>query len=472
VIETSGPVAIYTRISEDRDGERLGVERQLDDCKKLAKRLGWTVGEIYSDNNLSASKSGVVRPAYQRLLVDVSAGRVSRIITDKPDRLYRKNTELEHLIDVVGNGVEIRTVKAGDIDLSTTNGRMIARILGATAQAEAETIKDRVKRKMASLIESGAWKGGPRPFGWQGDGVTEIPAEIELLRAAVKTILAGGNVFAICADWRRRGIVSGRGKVIEATTLRGMLISPRLIGRYAASKGAWKAVISEADSLAVAAILTARKARRPYRKMRGYLLTGVIRCAICGGPLYGTPTFGGRKVGYYRCSTSAADHGGKGGVNIQVAQTDTAVSATVLTYLGSKAFKARQAKVQRESPGLTAAVMAMAKVDAERDKLATAYGDGKLEMDEWLTAKSHLTPRIEAATSALELAQSQSAELADLATGAGWKMGDEAAWSEIDPEGKRRIILALVNTVSVRPHAGSNHSYKAPDPDRGTVNFK
>lgn len=400
----------------------------------------------------------------------MSAGRVSRIITDKPDRLYRKNTELEHLIDVVGNGVEIRTVKAGDIDLSTTTGRMIARILGATAQAEAETIKDRVKRKMVELIAAGKWTGGPRPFGWQGDGVTEIPEEIEALREAVKTILAGGNVYAICQDWKAQGVVSGRDKEIVSGTLKAMLLNPRMVGKYAASKGQWAPVISEPDWQAMCAILNTRKAgRKPYRRLRAYMLAGIVTCKICGGPLYGTPTFGGRPIAYYCCKTSAKDHGGKGGVNVQVARTDAAVSAAVLAYLGSKEFKARQAKVQRDSPGLTAAVVAMAKVDAERDKLATAYGDGKLEMDEWLTAKGHLAPRIEAATSALELAQNQSAELADLATFAGWGMGQSVAWSEIDPEGKRRIIQAVVKTVTVRPHAGSR---QIADPGRVEVTFR
>ena len=46
--------AIYARISSDQDGTALGVTRQIEDCRALAKKLGWTVGEEYVDNDISA----------------------------------------------------------------------------------------------------------------------------------------------------------------------------------------------------------------------------------------------------------------------------------------------------------------------------------------------------------------------------------------------------------------------------------
>ena len=56
--------AIYTRISKDREGAGLGVERQRADCQELAGRLRWTVVEVFSDNDISAY-SGRTRPGYQ-----------------------------------------------------------------------------------------------------------------------------------------------------------------------------------------------------------------------------------------------------------------------------------------------------------------------------------------------------------------------------------------------------------------------
>jgi site-specific DNA recombinase len=59
-------VAIYARISSDQDGTALGVARQVQDCRGLAKSLGWVVAEEYVDNDLSAF-SGKRRPGYEAI---------------------------------------------------------------------------------------------------------------------------------------------------------------------------------------------------------------------------------------------------------------------------------------------------------------------------------------------------------------------------------------------------------------------
>ena len=53
---TSAPIqaAIYVRMSEDREGERRGVERQETDCRALAEELGWEVVQVFVDNDISA----------------------------------------------------------------------------------------------------------------------------------------------------------------------------------------------------------------------------------------------------------------------------------------------------------------------------------------------------------------------------------------------------------------------------------
>jgi site-specific DNA recombinase len=45
---------IYARISSDREGDGLGVSRQLEDCERLAERKGWQVVEQYVDDDVSA----------------------------------------------------------------------------------------------------------------------------------------------------------------------------------------------------------------------------------------------------------------------------------------------------------------------------------------------------------------------------------------------------------------------------------
>src|SRR5215211_379292 len=115
--------AIYCRISRARDGSMLGVDRQEPPCRQLAERLGWTVAQVYVDNDLSAY-SGRRRPEYERILADVRAGRLDAILAWHADRLTRQPLENEGLINLAERyGTKLATV-TGEPDLSTPSGRL------------------------------------------------------------------------------------------------------------------------------------------------------------------------------------------------------------------------------------------------------------------------------------------------------------------------------------------------------------
>src|SRR4051794_22377155 len=117
---------IYVRISQDRDGSRLGVERQEQDCRTLAARLGWDVGKVYCDNDISAY-GGKRRPQYQELLDDIEAGTIGGVIAWHPDRLHRQPKELLPYIELCkAHGAENHTVQSGHWDLSTPSGEAVA----------------------------------------------------------------------------------------------------------------------------------------------------------------------------------------------------------------------------------------------------------------------------------------------------------------------------------------------------------
>ena len=124
--------AIYTRISEDHTGEALGVQRQLADCQALASRLGWDVVATYTDNDVSAY-NGKVRPEFEAMLEAMKRSEFEAVVCWHPDRLYRSMRDLERVIDIADErGVQLRTVTAGDLNLGTPAGRMLARILGSS----------------------------------------------------------------------------------------------------------------------------------------------------------------------------------------------------------------------------------------------------------------------------------------------------------------------------------------------------
>ena len=77
--ESPRAAAIYVRISRDKVGAGLGVERQETDCRELAARLGWAVVEVFADNDLSAY-SGKARPRYRTMLEAIRAGHVGAVL--------------------------------------------------------------------------------------------------------------------------------------------------------------------------------------------------------------------------------------------------------------------------------------------------------------------------------------------------------------------------------------------------------
>ena len=116
---------VYCRIS-DRAGGGLGVERQRKDCARLAAKLGWRLIDTYTDNDISAY-SGRRRPEYERLLTDLTSGRIDAVVTWHLDRLNRSPVELERLIPLLErHGVQVQTATAARA-ISPTEARLAAR---------------------------------------------------------------------------------------------------------------------------------------------------------------------------------------------------------------------------------------------------------------------------------------------------------------------------------------------------------
>jgi DNA invertase Pin-like site-specific DNA recombinase len=146
----------------------LASNDRSKDCRQLAARRGDRITRIYTDNDFSAS-NGKRRPDYERLLEQIRAGNHDGVIVWDLDRLHRQPKELEEFIDLADRfGLQLANV-GGDVDLSTPQGRMVARIKGAVAKHETEQLARRVRRKHLELAEAGKDAGGPRPYGYLSD---------------------------------------------------------------------------------------------------------------------------------------------------------------------------------------------------------------------------------------------------------------------------------------------------------------
>ena len=133
----------------------LAIDRQREDCEKLAQFRGWEIVETYVDQSISASDKTKKRPAYLRMVADYEAGLLDAIVCYDLDRLTRQPRELEDWIDRAESRGLLLVTANGDADLGTDGGRMYARIKAAVARAEVERKGARQSRAHVQLARQG-----------------------------------------------------------------------------------------------------------------------------------------------------------------------------------------------------------------------------------------------------------------------------------------------------------------------------
>ncbi|HZJ06473.1 MAG TPA: recombinase family protein, partial [Nocardioidaceae bacterium] len=195
---------IYARISMDRTGAGLGVERQREDCERLIRERAWTLVDTQTDNDVSAY-SGKVRPGYRALLDSMQSGAVDVVVAWHTDRLHRNPSELEEYIRISEEShTATVTVRAGELDLSTAAGRMVARMLGAAARHESEQKSERVRRQRRQDAEAGRAHG---PLGYGYDAYDQIVlAEATVVRKIAESLLRGATLYSIASELNEQSI--------------------------------------------------------------------------------------------------------------------------------------------------------------------------------------------------------------------------------------------------------------------------
>jgi site-specific DNA recombinase len=316
---TTPRAAIYTRISEDQTGERLGVTRQLDDCLALADRLGWEVVDRFDDNDLSAY-DGRVRPGFEALLDAMKTGRVDALICWHPDRLYRSMKDLERLIEIADAArIQIRTVNGGDLDLSNSSGRMLARILGSVARQESEHKGERQRAANVQRAVAGKWQTANRAFGYTAKGEPLEP-EATAICKAVADVLAGKSIRAVSKEWNDKELETtlagttqkqhGKVHVVTGTwngpRVRRVLLNPRYAGLKVhrgkeIGKGDWTPLIDEDTHRGLVAYLSDPARIICTSFVRKYIGSGVYVCGRCGGPMRAAFPGGKGSARTYEC---------------------------------------------------------------------------------------------------------------------------------------------------------------------------
>ncbi|MFJ8082003.1 recombinase family protein [Streptomyces sp. NPDC096205] len=460
---------IYCRISQDRTGAGLGVDRQREDCEALARRNDWDVLEVYVDNDVSAF-SGKRRPAYRQMLADLDEGKATVVVVWHTDRLHRSPTELEEYINLSERrGISTHTVQAGNIDLATPSGRMTARILGAVARQESEHKGERVARARRQKALNGEWMGGIRPFGWglptgamrtkvdrktgeeteepELDMLKAVPEEAESLRFWTDTILSGGSIRSLvkwCAD---KGVTTTRGNPVTHTDMRDMLLRPRNAGIAVyrgeeVGRGKWEPIVDEAKYRAVCAILKDPSRTTTPGATPKWLGSILYRCGRgdCPHFMYVTQS-GGRMYPSYRCQTG---HGGGRRAEI----VDQYVEDVIVERLS------RPDAHGLLLPGPADVDVAALQVESEQIRrrmtdLAALFGAGTIDMVQFTQGTDTARAQLDGVTQQLA-----SAATLDPLVGLVGAPDVRKAWKALELEQQRNVLRSLVEVTLVKPRPG------------------
>lgn len=436
--------AIYTRISDARDGDTAGVDRQREDCLALCAANGWTVVAVHEDNNVSAMRRKV-RPAYAALLDDVQAGRCDVVVCWATDRLYRQPQDLQALVRALGD-VQVATVKSGDVDLSTADGRLVARILGDMSAHESEKRGERVARAASQRAAAGKFGGGKRRFGYTATADALVPVEADALRVAYGEIAAGASLESIVRSWKAQGIVGPEGRKVGAVQIRDYLLRPMNAG-LATYKGEevgrtdLPTIVDEDTFRTVRAILMDPSRRTTRGRPPVSLLAPVLRCGVCDGRVgarsrqrrsNSKPTAG--KDAVYACR--------EGHVSRHRERLDDAVGRLLVAYMTEHAEALRRPVLPTTARAANDATTEAEQLRARLDSLSQLVAVGDLSPADYASAAREIRNRLEAVEHRIVQASGKPFAAAMVASG---DVG--AAWESATVDVRRAVVRELVARV-------------------------
>ena len=205
--------AIYTRKSSDEGLEQsfnsLDAQREACAAYILSQASeGWTaLPDVYDDGGISGGT--LERPALQRLLGEVRAGRIDIIVVYKVDRLTRSLLDFAKLVEAFDKANTSFVSITQSFNTTTSMGRLTLNMLLSFAQFEREVTAERIRDKLAASKARGMWMGGVPPLGYRPDGRTLAIVEehAALVRHLFERYLALGTVRLLEHELLREKVV-------------------------------------------------------------------------------------------------------------------------------------------------------------------------------------------------------------------------------------------------------------------------
>jgi site-specific DNA recombinase len=319
--------AIYTRKSteEGLEQEFNSLDAQRESAEAFIRSQtneGWTcLPTRYDDGGFTGGN--MERPALQRLLADIAAGKIDLVICYKVDRLSRSLLDFAKMMETFEqHGVSFVSVTQ-QFNTATSMGRLVLNVLLSFAQFEREIIAERTRDKMAATRRKGKWSGGMPVLGYdldpRGRRLHVNDEEAERVRAIFALYLEHQALLPVVQELARRGWLGKcwqtrnsrqrGGRPFTKTSLYRLLTNVLYAGKVRYKDeihdGEQPALIDADTFQRVQALLRSHgpEVGPPSLHRFTALLKGLLRCVCCDCAM--TPSHTTRKGGlryrYYTC---------------------------------------------------------------------------------------------------------------------------------------------------------------------------
>ena len=317
------PVALYARVSSDRQDVDLSVAAQLRALRDYANKNDYFVAREYVDE----AESGRIadRPQFSKMIDEAAKAQApfKEILVWKFSRFTRKR---EHAVAFKSmlrrKGVRVVSITEHAADSPT--GKLMEAIIESVDEFYSENLAQEVVRGMREAASRGFWVASRVPYSYRKfmvqDGAKKRP-KLEPnppADAVVKRIfdmaLQGKSSLDITKTLNAEGVASPRGKQWLKSAVHNMLNNEAYTGTLVwganAKDGAppvrvekaFSALVSKRKFRQVASLLRSRapKSVHPRRSSSPYLLSGLVKCETCGKALTAAEAKSG-KYTYYVC---------------------------------------------------------------------------------------------------------------------------------------------------------------------------
>ena len=376
---------IYKRVfTLDQKREGFSLPEQDEKLREFCKFKGYEIYKVYEDAGISAKNDK--RPAYQEMIQDIKDKKINVIVAFKLDRLTRSVYDIEKLMKFVNDYECDIDCMADESNTTTSNGRMVMRIMTSVSQNEIEKCSERTKFGMVGAIKSGHIPNRS-PLGFKRDNKKLVPDPLTKdIVVRVFDLYLEGKSHQTIANIFNKEKVLGKTNWYD-TTIQKILSNELYKGDFVNGKRTkhpiyYEDVVEPIVSKEKWNNCQYQKQRnaRHYERTATYLFTNKLVCSKCGRFLGGSATTkkNGKKYYYYKCEhckTSFKEQEIEEnmlGSIIELTKTDELINDYYTPFIKSK-FDNKQIDYDKQIKDL----------DKQLDRIKTAYIKGVMKLEDF-----------------------------------------------------------------------------------------